>query len=157
VVFEKDPVRKDPPRVVKVERHGCSLRPAEAAEHGVYYVETFLDLPAERDAIVAVQAAVAVFVDDTEVLTRDTRQGGIWPRFGARLRLTAGRHRLLARVAGADTAIRLMTPQGLPLDATTSDDPTPPYNLVAPEIEPDPNPLAPFTEALGVPAQKGAP
>src|SRR5262249_25158767 len=65
--------------------------------------------------------------------------------------------RILARVGGADTAIRLMTPQGLPLDGTTSDDPTPPYNLVAPEILADPNPLAPFLEAVGVPSQKGTP
>lgn len=157
LAFEKDPLRTSPPRVVKVERRGCLLRPAEAVEGGVFYVETFVDLPAERDAIVAVQAALAVFVDDTEVLTRDTRQWGIWPRFGARVRLTAGRHRILARVAGTETAVRLLSPSGTPLDVAASDDPTPPYSLVPPVVEPDPNPLAPYMTAAGVPAQKGAP
>jgi tetratricopeptide (TPR) repeat protein len=158
IVFEKDPARtSSAPKIVKVERHGCSIRPSESVETGIYYVETFVDLPAERDVILAVQAALAVLVDDTEVLTRDTRQWGIWPRFGSRLRLSAGRHRILARVGGPETAIRLMTPQGLPLDVPSSDDPTPPYSLVAPVVLPDPNPLAPFLSAVGVPAQKGAP
>ena len=157
LVFDKDPRAMTAPRVVKVERRGCALRPAEAVDAGIYYVETFIDAPAERDAIIAVQAALSVFVDDVEVLTRDTRQWGIWPRFGARVRLSPGRHRVLARVAGPDTAIRLLTPAGLPLDVTTSDDPTPPYSLVAPLVLPDPNPLTPFLTAVGVPPQKGAP
>ena len=157
LVFDKDPSRMTPPRIVKVERRGCSLRASESVEGGIYYVETFVDLPAERDAIIAVQAALAVFVDDTEVLTRDTREWGIWPRFGARVRLGTGRHRILARVGGPDTAIRLMTPQGLPLDVATSDDPTPPYSLVPPEVMPDPNPIEPFLSAVGVASQKGTP
>ena len=157
LVFDKDPRRSEPPKIVKVERRGCALRPSESVESGVYYVETFVDVPAERDVIIAVQAALAVFVDDREVLTRDTRQWGIWPRFGARVRLTTGRHRILARVGGPDTAIRLMTPQGLPLDAATSDDPTPPYALVPPEVLPDPNPIEPFLASVGVPSQKGTP
>jgi len=157
LVFSKDPARSSPPRVVKSERRGCAIHPAESVENGIYYVETFIDLPAERDMIIAVQAALAVFVDDTEILTRDTKQWGIWPRFGARVRLQPGRHRILARVSGGETAIRLMTPAGLPLDVAGSDDGTPPYSLVAPEILPDPNPLEPFLTAAGVPPQKGAP
>lgn len=157
LVFEKDPARSAPPRVIKSERRGCSLRPAESVEGGIYYVETFVNAPAERDVIIAVQSALALYVDDVEVLTRDTAQWGIWPRFGTRLRLQGGRHRILARVAGAETAIRLMTPAGLPLDAETSDEPAAPYALVAPEVLPDPNPLEPFLAAVGVPAQKGTP
>lgn len=157
LVFQKDPLRASPPRVVKIERRGCLIRPAEAVEGGVYYVETFVDLPAERDVILAVQAALAVFVDDAEVLTRDTKQWGIWPRFGARMRLAAGRHRILARVAGAETAVRLMAPNGVPLELAGSDDPTPPYSLVPPAMLPDPNLLTPFLTAAGVPPQKGAP
>lgn len=157
LVFDKDPRGMGAPRVIKVERRGCALRPAEPVDSGVYYVETFVDAPAGRDVIIAVQAALSVFVDDVEVLTRDTRQWGIWPRFGARVRLSTGRHRVLARVAGPETAIRLLTPAGLPADLTTSDDPTPPYSLVAPQVMPDPNPLTPFLTAVGVPPQKGAP
>lgn len=157
LVFQKDPLRTAAPRIVKSERRGCAIRPSEAVEGGVFYVETFVDLPAERDVIVAVQAALAVLVDDAEVLTRDTKQWGIWPRFGARMRLTAGRHRIVARVAGPETAVRVMTPAGLPLDVASSDDPTPPYSLVPPVVLPDPNPLTPFLTAAGVPPQKGAP
>jgi cellulose synthase operon protein C len=157
LVFAKDPLAAGAPRVVKIERRGCSIRPAEAVLDGIFYVETFVDLPAERDVIVAVQAALAVFVDDTEVLTRDTKQWGVWPRFGARMRLSAGRHRIVARVGGAETALRILTPAGLPLEVASSDDPTPPYSLVPPEMLPDPNPLAPFLTAAGVPPQKGAP
>lgn len=157
LVFQKDPLRASAPRIVKVERRGCAIRPTEAVEGGVFYVETYVDLPTERDVIVAVQAALAVFVDDAEVLTRDTRQWGVWPRFGARMHLAPGRHRILARVAGAETAIRVMTPAGAPLGLEGSDDPTPPYSLVAPQVLPDPNPLSPFLAAAGVPPQKGTP
>ncbi|MEZ4307329.1 MAG: hypothetical protein R3F14_04700 [Polyangiaceae bacterium] len=157
LVFKQDPLRSSPPRVLKVERRGCSIHPAEDVEGGIFYVETFVDMPAERDVIVAVQSALAVFVDGREVLTRDTRQWGIWPRFGARMRLTEGRHRILARIAGADTAVRVLSPLGVPVGLEGSDDPTPPYSLVPPEMLPDPNPLAPFLTAVGVPAQKGVP
>ncbi|MCC6552389.1 MAG: hypothetical protein IT372_05120 [Polyangiaceae bacterium] len=156
-VFPRDPLRMQPPRVLEVERRGCQLSPAGPTEGGVYYVETFVELPADRELIVAVQGAFAVLVDDVEVLTRDTKQWGIWPRFGARLRLAAGRHRILARVGGRDTSIRLLAPDGTPLGAATSDDPAPPYAITPPERLPDPNPIEPFLTALGVPPQPGTP
>ncbi|AUX25847.1 hypothetical protein SOCEGT47_064000 [Sorangium cellulosum] len=156
-VFPRDPRRADPPRVLGAERRGCQLSavaPDGAAgagwRGGVFYVETFVDLPVERELIVAVQGAFAILVDDVEVLTRDTKQWGIWPRFGARLRLGAGRHRILARVGGAETSIRLMAPDGTPLGVPTSADPAPPYSLLPPEVLPDPNPIEPFLAALGV-------
>ncbi|WP_438015792.1 hypothetical protein WMF18_33700 [Sorangium sp. So ce315] len=159
-VFPRDPHRANPPRVLGAERRGCQLSavtpegtPGAAARGGVFYVETFVDLPAEREMIIAVQGAFAILVDDVEVLTRDTKQWGIWPRFGARLRLGPGRHRILARVGGGDTSIRLLAPDGTPLGVTTSADPTPPYALVPPEVLPDPNPIEPFLTALGVPPQ----
>ncbi|WP_437620727.1 hypothetical protein [Sorangium sp. So ce1151] len=159
-VFPRDPHRADPPRVLGAERRGCQLSavapdgsPNAGARGGIFYVETFVDLPAEREMIVAVQGAFAILVDDVEVLTRDTKQWGIWPRFGARLRLGAGRHRILARVGSGETSIRLLAPDGTPLGVATSADPTPPYALVPPEVLPDPNPLEPFLTALGVPPQ----
>lgn len=157
-VFTRDPLRQAPPRVLSVERVGCALRASGAtAGGGIFYVETFLDLPAEREAIVAVQGALAILVDDTEVLTRDTRQWGIWPRFGARLRLERGRHRIVARVAGGETSIRIVASDGMPLGIPTSDDPAPPYLLTPPTILDDPNILAPFLTAAGVPRQAGTP
>ncbi|WP_437276899.1 hypothetical protein WME90_37460 [Sorangium sp. So ce375] len=159
-VFPRDPRRADPPRVLGAERRGCQLSavapeaPGEGgASGGIFYVETFVDLPAEREMLVAVQGAYAIFVDDVEVLTRDTKQWGIWPRFGVRLRLGPGRHRILARVGGSDTSIRLLAPDGTPLGVATSADPTPPYSLLPPEVLPDPNPIEPFLTALGVPPQ----
>lgn len=156
-VFPLDPLRNEPPRVLEVERRGCLLSPAAPTEGGVFYVETFLDLPAEREVIIAVQGAFAVLVDDVEVLTRDTRQWGIWHRFGARLRLKEGRHRILARVGGRETSIRLMAPDGTSLGLPTSDDPAPPYTITPPERLPDPNPIEPFLTAIGVPPQPGTP
>lgn len=155
-VFPRDPLRLEAPRVREVERVGCAVR-APGAPNGIYYVETFLDLPADREMIIAVQGAFAIFVDDTEVLTRDTRQWGIWPRFGARVRLAAGRHRVLARVAGPESSIRLQEPNGTPINGVSSDDPAAPYALLAPEILPDPNALDPFLVAASVTPQKGTP
>ncbi|MEJ7730816.1 MAG: hypothetical protein WKG00_16560 [Polyangiaceae bacterium] len=155
--FDRDPRRLQAPRLLTVDRRGCQLRSSEGVEGGVFYVETFIDLPAERELIVAVQGAFAIFVDDHEVLTRDTAQWGIWPRFGARMRLDAGRHRILARTGGPETSIRLMAPNGTPLAVKTSDDPAPPYALARPTLLPDPNPLEPFMTALGVAPQRGVP
>lgn len=156
-VFPKDPLRQIAPRVLSVERVGCALRAIGAPGGGIFYIETFVDLPAEREVIVAVQGALAVLVDDVEVLTRDTRQWGVWARYGARLRLGAGRHRIVARVPGGESSIRLLTERGTPLDVETSADPAPPYALVPPEILADPNALDPFMIALSVPPQPGTP
>jgi cellulose synthase operon protein C len=156
-VFPKDPLRQAAPRVLPVERAGCALHGVGAAGPGIFYAETYLDLPAEREMILAVQGAYAVLVDDAEVLTRDTRQWGIWPRFGVHLRLAGGRHRVLARVGSPETSIRILTERGTPLDVVTSADPTPPYALTPPVILADPNPITPFLTELGVPPQPGAP
>jgi cellulose synthase operon protein C len=156
LVFPRDPLRMAPPRVRGVERFGCALR-ARGAPAGIYYLETFLDLPADQDVIIASQGAFAIFVDDTEVLTRDTRQWGIWPRFGARVRLEAGRHRVLARVAGPESSIRVQTPEGKPVTGISSADPAAPYSIRPPEVLSDPNALDPFLVAAGVPPQKGTP
>ena len=136
-MFKRDPLRLEAPRIHAVERFGCALR-APGAAPGVYYVETYVDLPADREAIVAVQGAFAIFVDDVEVLTRDTLQWGIWPRFGARVRLEAGRHRIVARVAGPETSVRIETSSGTALGVVASDDPAPPYAITPPEVLPIP-------------------
>src|SRR5262249_10876075 len=155
-VFPRDPLRLEAPRVRAVERVGCALR-APGAAPGIYYVETFADLPADREVVIAVQGAFAIFVDDVEVLTRDTRVWGIWPRFAARVRLEAGRHRILARVAGPETSIRLQSPGGTPLRGTGCHDPAPSYAIPPPRILGDPNALEPFLTAAGVPPQRGVP
>ncbi|HRI63273.1 MAG TPA: hypothetical protein PK156_03525 [Polyangium sp.] len=149
-VFEADPRRSVPPRVVAAERSGCHWSPSEPTESGIFYTETFLDLPAERDVLIAVQAVLAIFVDDVEVMRRDPKEWGVWPRFGVQVRLSKGRHRILARVGTTNTAIRILQPSGLPLGIEASDDPAPPYELTPPKILPDPNLLDPYLLALGV-------
>lgn len=149
-VFEADPRRSVRPRVLAAERTGCHWSPSEPTENGIFYTETFLDVPSDRDVIIAVQAVLAILVDDVEVLRRDPKEWGVWPRFGVQVRLSKGRHRILARVASSNTAIRLLQPNGLPLGVETSDDPAPPYVLTPPTVLSDPNVLDPFLLALGV-------
>ncbi len=154
--FGADPQRQRRPRRYAVERHGCLLRSAEGAPSGIYYAQSFIDLAAARSVLIAVQGAYALFVDDREVLSRDTAQWGIWPRFGAAVRLEAGRHRILARLGGPETSIRVLHPDGRPLGLDGSVDEERPYALTAPVRLPDPNVLEPFLRAEGVPPQAGA-
>lgn len=134
------------PHVLKTERRSCEFESTEPAPTGIYYAETYVDLPAERDVVVAVQGAFAVWVDDALVLERDTRNWGIWSKFGARMRLSAGRHRILARIGEARTAIRLLTSDGKPLDASASIDGRAAYGLSAPRMLEDPNVLGRFVD-----------
>lgn len=152
VTFPRDPKRLEAPRVVKTKIHGCQISAAEPTDAGVFYVESFIDLPGDRDVIVAVQGAWSLLVDDVEVLARDPDAWASWPRFGVHLHLEAGRHRILARLGGTDTSIRVVDEQGRPLSLTSSDDPSAPYSIRPPTLLPDPNPLHPFLDALGVPA-----
>ncbi|HEY4122053.1 MAG TPA: hypothetical protein VGM56_29505, partial [Byssovorax sp.] len=156
-IFTKDPRRVDPPRVLKVEHFGCGLHATNANGNGVFYVETYLDAPAEREVIVAVQGAFSLLVDDVEVLTRDPKVWGIWPRFGAHVKLAPGRHRVLARIGGPDTSIRVLAADGTPADVTGSADAAPPYTTAPPELMADVNAIEPFMTALGVPRQEGVP
>lgn len=157
LIFARDPRKLETPRILGSERRGCIVRASKPVGGGVFYAETFLDAPAEREVVLAVQGAYSVLVDDVEVLARDTRQWGIWPRFGAHLRLAAGRHRIVARVGAPETSIRVMTTSGSPAGLDSSIDPAPPYAVTPPEVLADPNPLDGYLVALGVPAQPGAP
>ena len=136
------PMRAQAPRVLKTERHGCTVRTDEPTAGGMFYGETFLEVPAERELIVAVQGALSVWIDDAEVLTRDPRTWGVWPKFGARVRLAAGRHRVLARLADPETSVRVMKVDGTPAaDVTVSVAGSGTYASVPPAVGADPNVL----------------
>jgi hypothetical protein len=138
-------------------RVGCTVRARDAAPAGGYVAQTFFDLEVATEVVLVVHAARAVFVDDTEVLTRDPIDWGVWPRFGVRLALSAGRHRIVARLAKPETAIRVLSPDGLPLGlrGTTADAAL--YVTSAPRILSDPNALASFMSAAGVTDPAGWP
>jgi hypothetical protein len=148
--FAPDPRRGQTPVAMAAVANGCLLRAEEATMAGVYYVQSFVDLEATRDVIIAVQGAYAIFVDDQLVLDRDMAQWGNWPRFGVRLRLAAGRHRILARLVKPESAIRVLGKEGQPLGLRGSAVDGAPYALKAPTRLPDPNVLEPFLRALGV-------
>lgn len=154
--FTTDERRGITPKIYPAEPRACVLH-APTGRAGVYYVQSFIDLPAERDVIVAVQGAYALFVDDTLVLDRNVGKWGVWPRFGVRLRLGAGRHRILARLIRAESAIRVLAANGRPLGLTGSAADEGPYALVAPRLLADPNVLDPFLRDLGVTPLAGAP
>lgn len=155
-----EPVRRrlEQPRVWELEHHGCLLRPtASTIPAGIFYVQTFVELPRPRDVVLAVQGAAAIFVDDREVLTRDTAVWGVWPRFGVQLHLGKGRHRILARLGTPETSVRILTPDGIPLGLAGSADDHLPYELAPPTLLSDPNVLEPFLRDAGVPPQPGVP
>jgi tetratricopeptide (TPR) repeat protein len=153
--FPPNPRRLRRPEQFEARRHGCLLRPRDAAGRGVYYVQSFVELTSPQDVVLAVQGAHAVFVDDHEVLTRDAASWGVWPRFGARLYLQAGRHRIVARLLTPETSIRLLTPEGVALGVRGSADDRLAYQQTPPRPGRDPNVLAPYLDDLGVPRIAG--
>ncbi|MFC1643255.1 hypothetical protein ACFL5O_11320, partial [Myxococcota bacterium] len=140
----------DPPHLLKTQRFGCYVVADEAVNRGVFYAETYLELSHEQELLLAVQGAIGVWIDDRQVLQRDTRQWGIWPKFGVQVRLGSGRHRLLARLDAPKTSIRLLTPSGRPAAVKTTTDATLPYALATPIVTNDPNLLTRYVRAGAV-------
>jgi tetratricopeptide (TPR) repeat protein len=148
--WKPDPDRGEVPRVLASERRGCMFAADEPVGPGVFYAETYIDLPAARDVLIAVQGALAIFVDDTLVLNRDPRRWGVWPKFGVQVWLPAGRHRVVARLVDAQTSIRVLHADGRPQEVTSSTDATAPYSLVPPKLSGEPNVLSRYTRSTGV-------
>lgn len=140
--WPEDPSRGNVPHVLTTERHRCLTASKEKTDDGIFYVETFFDAPAERDLLVAVQGAVAVWVDDVKVAERDLRQWGVWQRFGGAVRVGKGRHRVLGRVIQDAGSIRLLELDGSAAKLETDTDARKPYGLSRPTVLPDPNPIA---------------
>jgi tetratricopeptide (TPR) repeat protein len=139
--WSEEPQRGTVPHVLKTERHRCMTASTEKTEEGVFYVETFFDLPADRDLLVAVQGSVAVWVDDVAITERDLRQWGVWQRFGGAVRVGKGRHRVVARVLADVGSIRLLNLDGTAAQIETDEDARKPYGLTRPAVLPNPNPI----------------
>lgn len=139
--FAADPTRGTTPKRLKTDRARCTVGSATQTADGVFYAQTFFETREPRTVLVSVQGAHEVWVDDVPILRRDLRQFGVWQRFGANAVLSPGRHRVLARIASDQTAIRLLHPDGTSLGAITDDDGSKPYGLEPPRLGPNPNPL----------------
>jgi tetratricopeptide (TPR) repeat protein len=111
---------------------------------GIYYAETFFELPVETEVLLAVQGAYGIWVDDARVLERDLRQWGSWGHFGAKMTLAPGRHRIVARIGDAGTSMRLLHADGRPLGVKTSTDPTPLHHIEKPVLSAEANVLDRF-------------
>lgn len=146
--WPKDPARAAAPRTLATERYRCLTAGSERADDGLYYAQTFFDAAAPRELVVAAQSALRVWVDDVLVVDRDLREWGVWQRFGAHVRVPAGRHRVLVKLATDATAIRLLEPDGRPARIETDTDDARPYGLGRPEVLADPNAIEPVVKAL---------
>ncbi|HKO52294.1 MAG TPA: hypothetical protein VJV79_31515, partial [Polyangiaceae bacterium] len=137
--WDPDPAVGEAPRVLTVKRTGCSFSIDEPVGPGLYYAETYLDLPQAEEVLIAPQSTFAVWVDDQLVQRKDPREWGVWTRLGVRVKLGRGRHRVLLKVGEPQVVLRFLRPDGRPLAASVSDDPTSPYSVVPPEVSPGAN------------------
>jgi tetratricopeptide (TPR) repeat protein len=151
--WSPDPMRGSVPRVLSVGQHRCLAVADEQVQEGVFYAETFFATHGEREIVVAVQGAVALWIDDELVLSRDVGEWGSWQRFGAHVSVVDGRHRVLARVLAPAASIRLLNPDGTAAHLETDADARVPYSIEPPRILFDPNPLSAAVRA----ASAGAP
>jgi tetratricopeptide (TPR) repeat protein len=142
--WKEDESRGSIPHVLKTERHRCLTASTEKTEDGIFYAETFFETPEERDVLLAVQGAVAVWVDDVQVVDRDLRQWGVWQRFGGAAHVAAGRHRVLARVLNDAGSIRILNLDGTAAKVETDSNANKPYGLTKPLVLADPNPVQPI-------------
>jgi tetratricopeptide (TPR) repeat protein len=136
-----DPMRGSVPRVLPVTQRRCLAAADEQVPEGVFYAEAFFVSPGDRELIVAVQGAVAVWIDGVQVLSRGVEEWGSWQRFGAHVAVGPGRHRVVARSGTPVTSVRLLAPDGRSAGLETGGDPRAPYAMTAPRVLADPNPL----------------
>ncbi|MFO0553557.1 MAG: hypothetical protein U0271_34565 [Polyangiaceae bacterium] len=155
--FPQHPDRPTPPRTSAAERGSsfCSLRASSTSGDGVYYVEAFVELDESMDVILAVQGAWAVLVDDFTVVSHSPKHFGTWARNSAEVHLTAGRHRIVARLRTPETYIRVLDRAGRPADVRVVNSSSSPYELSKPRFVGDPNPLARAAAEAGVLTQGG--
>ncbi len=135
------PGRSEAPRVLETERTGCDHGVDEPVAGGVMYAETYVELERTERVLLTVAGAWRVWVDDHQVLDRDLRTWGIWPKFGVALELGPGRHRILAKMGGSTTSMRLLGADGRPLAVRSSANAAPGYVMSAPKVLADPNVL----------------
>lgn len=137
--WDPEPSVGEAPRILASKHTGCSFSIDEPVGPGLYYAETYLDLSDDQEVLIAPQNTFAIWVDDHLVQRRSPRTWGVWTQLGVQVKLAKGRHRVLLQLGEPQVALRFLHPDGRPLGAVTSDDPTAPYALVAPEVVPGAN------------------
>jgi tetratricopeptide (TPR) repeat protein len=152
LAWAKEPVRGLTPKVLKSEQPRCMVASKERTADGVFYAEGFLSTDADRDVILTAQGALKVWIDDLPVLERDLREFGVWQRFGAAVHLPKGRHRVVVRLLGDSTTVRVVNLDGTPAAVTAGTDDGSPYGLTPPEKLRDPNPIDAYVRGADLPS-----
>jgi tetratricopeptide (TPR) repeat protein len=142
-----DPMRGSTPHVLSVSQTRCLAQADEQVQEGVFYVESFFATRGERELLVAVQGAVAVWIDGVRVLSRGPQEWGSWQRFGAHVLVEDGRHHVVARTMTPITSVRILNPDGTAAGVATDGDPSPPTTVVPPVVLADANPIEPIVRA----------
>ncbi len=142
-----DPMRGSTPHVLSVTQTRCLAEADEQVQEGVFYVESFFTTRGDRELLIAVQGAVALWVDGVQVLSRGPQEWGSWQRFGAHVSVSDGRHRILARALTPATSVRILEPEGTAAGVATDGDSAPPTTVVPPRVLADPNPIDAFVRA----------
>jgi tetratricopeptide (TPR) repeat protein len=143
-----DPLRGTTPHVLSVSQSRCLAEADEQANDGVYYVESFFTTRGDRELIAAVQGAVAVWIDGTQVLSRGPQEWGSWQRFGAHVSVSDGRHRVVARTLAPATSVRILNPDGTAARVETDGDARLPTTVDPPHVLDDPNPIDAIVRAV---------
>jgi len=141
-----EPDQRSVPKLLNLEHDQCEVTARDQDASGVYYVETYLQLPEAQSLLLSVRGSYQVWIDDTLVSDRDPRSWGEWPRFGIGVQLAAGRHRLLAKLAAPGTAVRVLRPDGMPLQVHADVDARLAYHLQPPTGRWEPNLISRWVE-----------
>lgn len=148
--FKKDPEQASTPRRLKTTQIGCDVTSDEATWSGIFYGQTFIEVDKAQDVIMSAAGATHLWINDSLVLERDVRIWGIWPKFGVRVHLEPGRHRVLWKFGDPSSALRIVKVNGKPAKLKTSQDDSLSYSLVPPAVMGDPNDLMRYIHAKGV-------
>jgi tetratricopeptide (TPR) repeat protein len=140
-----DPMRGTTPRRLSVTQTRCVAAADEQVQDGVFYAESFFTTHGEQELVVAVQGAVAVWVDGARALSRGPAEWGSWQRFGAHVAVVEGRHRVLARTVSPVTSVRYLNPDGTAAGVESDGDPAPAVAVTPARVLADPNPIDAIT------------
>jgi tetratricopeptide (TPR) repeat protein len=141
LAWPPDAMRGSVPHVLSVTQKRCLAVADEQVQDGVFYAEGFFSVRGDMDLVVAVQGAVAVWIDGVPVLKRAMEDWGSWQHFGAHVSVGGGRHRVLARTLTPAASVRLLNPDGTAAGLQTDADFRAPYGVDPPRLLPDLNPL----------------